>query len=152
MSGELENIYDPDSMSLLADVARWAETLKSNKKLEYKDDLKANLLPLILQMFQVLSVRITETEKILVETLEDNTLQPEFAERILAVFALGDAALAESLVSTESEAAKKFRAAVAEITPEIQDAVIDVDEDEEGDASASEDGDAEEGDAEEEVA
>lgn len=127
-----EVIYDDDSLSLLSDVGRWLQAMKKpGAKVDYKTDLQANLVPLILQMFQVLSARITETEKIVVEQLEENTLQPAFAERLFDVFALAEAAFKSGLVSTEDEAVKKFRAAVAEITVEINDSIIDVEDEDE---------------------
>lgn len=145
---EQANIYDEESMSFLKDVAGWIQNARKATKIDYKSDLQANLLPTMLRMFEVLSTRINEVESVVMEQLEENTLQPELANAILAAFALAEEAFKSALVSTENEAVKKFRAAVAELTPQIQEAVIeepdDVEEDEEEEDETNADGTTEE--------
>lgn len=121
-----EQIYDEDSLSLLNDLNRWTA-----QRPKAAADPKIDLLPIMLQMFHVLSSRIHELDAILVEQLEENTLQPAFAQSILDAFDLAEKAIASALVPSDSEPVKAFRSAVAVLTPQILESVIDAAEDEE---------------------
>lgn len=143
MSEQVENIYDDNTISLLNDLKGWVEDLKKKPKVDYKTDALGNLVPLIVRIVEVTATRMYETEQVVMEQLNENTLQPDFAAEILAVLALAEEAINAALVPPDNEKVKQFRAAVAELVPKIEEATLDLDDETEGDDGEDEGDDGE---------
>lgn len=145
MSNE-EAIYDDNTVSLLNDLKGWVDDLKKKPKVDYKTDAIANLVPLIVRLVEVTAMRMHETEQVVMEQLNENTLQPDFAAEILAVLALAEEAIKAALVPSDHEKVKQFRAAAAELIPKIEEATLDFEEGEDSEESSDEGEDDEDDD------